>query len=115
MSDLVDIAALPYNCRSRQRNEGKAYPKSGCEHCYMGGLYGCPFGGSRSDTAPPAFPQEGPTRIITIEPAAPKATVAQIVALMTAMPTDEQRHEVMSAFCHACGSTDTNCRCRDDS
>lgn len=33
----------PVNCRNRQRDEGQAYPKSGCEYCRNGGLMGCPF------------------------------------------------------------------------
>jgi len=33
----------PANCRNRLRDEGKAYPKSGCGHCKNGGLMGCPF------------------------------------------------------------------------
>lgn len=35
--------ARPANCRNRQRDEGKPYPRSGCDHCRDGGLRGCPF------------------------------------------------------------------------
>lgn len=34
--------ARPSNCRNRMRDEGKAYPKSGCQSCGNGGLMGCP-------------------------------------------------------------------------
>jgi hypothetical protein len=33
----------PENCRDRLKEEGKAYPKSGCAVCAVGGLLGCPF------------------------------------------------------------------------
>lgn len=33
----------PESCRNRLRDEGKAYPKSGCGHCKTGGMTGCPF------------------------------------------------------------------------
>jgi len=32
----------PSNCRNRLRDEGKAYPRSGCGHCKTGGMTGCP-------------------------------------------------------------------------
>lgn len=38
----------PANCRFRQMEEGKAYPKSGCDNCKTGGMNGCPYK-SRSD------------------------------------------------------------------
>lgn len=38
----------PENCRNRLRDEGKAYPKSGCEYCKTGGLTGCPFDNKKS-------------------------------------------------------------------
>jgi hypothetical protein len=37
------VEARPDNCRNRLRDEGKAYPKSGCYSCGDGGLRGCPF------------------------------------------------------------------------
>lgn len=37
--------ARPSNCRNRLRDEGKPYPRSGCNHCKTGGLTGCPFEG----------------------------------------------------------------------
>lgn len=33
----------PNNCRNVLRDEGKPYPKSGCDHCKTGGITGCPF------------------------------------------------------------------------
>ena len=33
----------PPLCRNRLRDEGKAYPKSGCKVCHKGGIFGCPF------------------------------------------------------------------------
>lgn len=33
----------PTNCRSRLAAEGKAHPKSGCDHCGTGGMTGCPY------------------------------------------------------------------------
>lgn len=33
----------PKSCRNRKRDERLAYPKSGCEHCFNGGITGCPF------------------------------------------------------------------------
>lgn len=33
----------PSNCRNRLRDEGKAYPRSGCTVCKDGGLRGCPY------------------------------------------------------------------------
>lgn len=33
----------PARCRNRLRDEGKAYPKSGCEVCSTGGMTGCPW------------------------------------------------------------------------
>lgn len=35
----------PANCRNRLRDEGKAYPRSGCASCGDGGLRGCPYEG----------------------------------------------------------------------
>lgn len=32
----------PVNCRNRLRDEGKPYPKSGCNSCSFGGMTGCP-------------------------------------------------------------------------
>lgn len=31
----------PQTCRNRLRDEGKAYPRSGCDYCKEGGLRGC--------------------------------------------------------------------------
>lgn len=39
----LKIDNRPKSCRDRLRDEGKAYPKSGCAHCINGGLTGCPF------------------------------------------------------------------------
>lgn len=33
----------PNNCRNVLRDEGKPYPKSGCDSCKTGGLTGCPY------------------------------------------------------------------------
>lgn len=33
----------PSNCRNRLRDEGKAYPRSGCASCGNGGLFGCRY------------------------------------------------------------------------
>lgn len=33
----------PKNCRNRLRDEGKAYPRSGCDYCGTGGMMGCPY------------------------------------------------------------------------
>ena len=33
----------PQLCRQRLKDEGQAYPKSGCLVCRTGGLFGCPF------------------------------------------------------------------------
>lgn len=38
---MTDIR--PANCRNRLRDEGKAYPRSGCAYCKNGGLIGCQF------------------------------------------------------------------------
>ena len=54
LRDLYEMAAAPakeeecsstrpHNCRNRLRDEGSAYPRSGCAHCKTGGLTGCPF------------------------------------------------------------------------
>lgn len=32
----------PANCRNRLRDEGEHYPRSGCDSCRNGGLFGCP-------------------------------------------------------------------------
>ena len=40
----------PETCRMRQQAEGKAYPKSGCQHCGDGGMCGCPFEKNRITT-----------------------------------------------------------------
>lgn len=43
--DVLGTTTMPYrplNCRNRLRDEGKAYPKSGCDSCGDGGLRGCP-------------------------------------------------------------------------
>lgn len=45
MSDL-----RPTKCRNRLRDEGKAYPKSGCAVCKTGGITGCPH---EAPAAPP--------------------------------------------------------------
>lgn len=37
------LAGRPTNCRMRLRDEGKPYPRSGCQSCERGGLRGCPF------------------------------------------------------------------------
>lgn len=48
MPTTIDVSVEPWvdkrpaNCRNRQRDEGKAYPRSGCESCKNGGLMGCP-------------------------------------------------------------------------
>lgn len=34
----------PKNCRNQLRDDGKPYPKSGCDVCKTGGLTGCPYG-----------------------------------------------------------------------
>lgn len=36
------VEKRPANCRNRLRDEGKAYPKSGCASCGNGGIMGCP-------------------------------------------------------------------------
>lgn len=41
----------PTNCRNRLRDEGKAYPKSGCDSCHDGGLRGCPHEQKASEPA----------------------------------------------------------------
>jgi hypothetical protein len=33
----------PLNCRNQLREDGKAYPRSGCAVCKNGGLMGCPY------------------------------------------------------------------------
>lgn len=33
----------PPDCRNRLMAEGKPYPRSGCVHCKLGGLTGCPY------------------------------------------------------------------------
>jgi len=33
----------PSNCRNVLRDQGKSYPRSGCESCGNGGLFGCPY------------------------------------------------------------------------
>lgn len=33
----------PSLCRNRLRDEGKAYPRSGCAVCKTGGMLGCPY------------------------------------------------------------------------
>lgn len=38
-------ATRPENCRNRLKSEGKAYPKSGCDSCGDGGIFGCPYEG----------------------------------------------------------------------
>lgn len=40
---LTVAADRPANCRNRLRDEGKVYPRSGCDHCKTGGLTGCTF------------------------------------------------------------------------
>lgn len=39
----LHIEKRPANCRNRLRDEGKAYPKSGCLSCGTGGMTGCPY------------------------------------------------------------------------
>lgn len=46
----------PGLCRNRLRDEGSAYPKSGCAVCKDGGLRGCPYeriAGATKPCAPP--------------------------------------------------------------
>jgi collagenase-like PrtC family protease len=44
------VRERPANCRNRLRDEGRAYPKSGCAVCKDGGLRGCPYEGRPSPT-----------------------------------------------------------------
>lgn len=43
----------PAACRNRLRDEGKAYPRSGCAVCKDGGMRGCPYDASRISTILP--------------------------------------------------------------
>lgn len=43
MSGMESLDDRPEDCRNRQRDEGKMYPKSGCMHCGTGGITGCPY------------------------------------------------------------------------
>jgi hypothetical protein len=38
-----ELYGRPASCRNRLRDEGKAYPKSGCAVCKNGGLFGCRY------------------------------------------------------------------------
>lgn len=49
-------AARPSDCRLRLMVEGKAYPRSGCNHCNDGGLRGCPYGELIDDEIPTKCP-----------------------------------------------------------
>ncbi len=52
---MSEIDNRPANCRNRLRDEGKAYPKSGCQVCRAGGMTGCPYEISATAAAPAAF------------------------------------------------------------
>jgi hypothetical protein len=39
----IAIDPRPANCRNRLRDNGKTYPRSGCQSCNNGGLMGCPY------------------------------------------------------------------------
>lgn len=53
-ADKID--RRPTQCRNRLRDEGSAYPKSGCSSCGNGGLFGCPH---ESRPTPPPDPAMG--------------------------------------------------------
>jgi hypothetical protein len=55
----IDGEARPQDCRNRLRDEGKAYPRSGCLVCKDGGLRGCPYEGAR--------PLPTPSSIVSVD------------------------------------------------
>lgn len=48
----MTLDTRPAYCRDRLRDEGKSYPRSGCQACVEGGLRGCPHD-HRHETPPP--------------------------------------------------------------
>jgi hypothetical protein len=68
----------PQDCRNRLRDEGKAYPRSGCLVCKDGGLRGCPYEGARPLSALPVEP--APALVEGVEPVAWPAILDEIKA-----------------------------------